>query len=171
MIYVGFQKQITESDKQKYNLELEKLKKETSQDKYCEQNIDYSKIKLTGTGKEFPVMIANTREELENNIFIEFSKIEQVDFAEMYNGKIYLNKEELQKAKEQLVRSVKNNYLEKYIDGIISNDVRWAEMKETEQKKYLEYRKYLVDYSDTENWFESFPKTWNEYFNLGDNNV
>ena len=81
----------------------------------------------------------------------------------MYNGVIYLSKENLDTAKQDAVRAVRNDYLVEYVDKIVSNPIRWADMTEEEQNKVKNYRKYLLDYTEEENWWEQNPKTFNEW--------
>ena len=116
-----------------------------------------------GIQNEKPCFIGNTREELENLPCVQLDSIEEVEFAEMYNGVIYLSKENLDTAKQEVVRSVRNDYLVEYVDKIVSNPLRWADMTEEEQNKVKNYRKYLLDYTEEENWWEQNPKTFNEW--------
>ena len=69
-----------------------------------------------GYQNDKPIFIANTREELENKPRVKLDKIKEVDFAEMYNGVIYISKENLIKAKCDEIRTVRDSYLEKYVD-------------------------------------------------------
>ena len=109
--------------------------------------------------------IGNTKEELENLPCVELTKIEEVDFAEMYNGKIYIKEEELIEAKKVSVRETRDFYLEKYVDPVVSNPLRWNDMSEEEKKEYSDYRKYLLDYPETKDWYEQNPKTFLEFIN------
>lgn len=110
--------------------------------------------------------IGNTKEELENLPCVELTKIEEVDFAEMFNGKIYIKEEELIEAKKESVRETRDFYLEKYVDPVVSNPLRWADMSEEEKKEYSDYRKYLLDYPESsEDWYEQNPKTFKEWLN------
>lgn len=113
-----------------------------------------------GYQDELKAMVAETREELENNEFIEFSKIEEVAFAEMYNGAIYIDEEELTDSKKEFVRGIRNSYLVEYVDGTVSNPLRWADMSEELKQMYVEYRQYLLDYTNVVNWWEQNPKTF-----------
>ena len=116
-----------------------------------------------GYQNELKAMVAETREELENDEFIKFSKIEEVPFAEMYNGVIYIDESELTEAKKEYVRAVRNSYLVEYVDGAVSNPLRWADMSEELRQMYTDYRKYLLDYTDGDNWWEQNPKTLEEW--------
>lgn len=116
-----------------------------------------------GYQNELKAMIGQTREELENNLFVNFTKIEEVDFAELYNGVIYTSREELDAAMQSAMRAVRNNYLVEYVDGVVSNPLRWADMSEELKQMYTDYRKYLLDYTETENWWLQAPKTLEEW--------
>lgn len=117
------------------------------------------------TGVEFPCMLKDTREELEAIAKDDFSRIEEVEFAEMYNGVIYLNEGELKEAKQKCIREIRNQLLSTEIDPVVSNPLRWADMSEEEKKEYSEYRAYLLDYTKQADWQEQEPlsmKEWRE---------
>lgn len=116
-----------------------------------------------GYQNKLKAFIAETREELENLPMVELTEIKEVPFAEMYNGVIYDDEEELIKAKQDFVRSVRNQYLVDYVDGAVSNPLRWADMSQELKDMYINYRQYLLDYTDTENWWEQLPKTLDEW--------
>lgn len=108
------------------------------------------------------VFIANNREELENKPCVKLDKIKEVDFAEMYNGVIYISKENLIKAKCDEIRTVRDSYLEKYVDPKQLVMV-WDSLSVDERNTYSEYRKYLLDYTDTEDWYLHNPMTFDEW--------
>lgn len=116
-----------------------------------------------GYQEELKAFISETREELENMTTAEITKIEEVPFAELYNGVIYTDEEELTKAKQDFVRLVRNQYLEQYVDGAISNPLRWAEMSQELKDMYTNYRQYLLDYTEQGEWWEALPKTLDEW--------
>ena len=118
---------------------------------------------FVGYQNELKSFIAETREELENMPMVKFTSIEEVPFAEMYNGVIYDDEEELVKAKQDYVRSIRNDYLVEYVDGAVSNPLRWADMSQELRDMYTNYRQYLLDYTETENWWEQTPKTLDEW--------
>lgn len=97
-----------------------------------------------GYQNDLIAFVADTREELENLPCVELDKIEEVDFAEMFNGVIYTSVEELNQAKGEEVRAVRNQYLETYVDPVVSNPLRWADMSAEEQQQYSDYRQYLL---------------------------
>lgn len=107
--------------------------------------------------------IGQSEEELENLPCVIFDKIEEINFAQMYNGVIYTTEQDLQNAKRTYVRQIRDDYLVKYIDTVVSNPLRWSDMSEEEQSVYQNYRRYLLDYTQTENWFENLPLTFDEW--------
>ena len=120
-------------------------------------------INITPEYRELKAFLASTKEELENNEFIHYERIEEYPFAEMYNGVIYVSKDELVEAKKSHVRSIRDSYLVQYVDSVVSNPLRWADMKDEEKKVYTDYRRYLLDYTTRENWFESNPLTLEDW--------
>ena len=116
-----------------------------------------------GYQDELKAVIGQTREELENMPFFRFTKIEEVDFAELYNGVVYTSHEELDAAMQSAMRAIRNNYLIEYVDGAVSNPLRWADMSEELKQMYIDYRKYLLDYTEAENWWLQAPKTLEEW--------
>ena len=120
-------------------------------------------MKYIGLQNDLIAFMADTQEELENLPCVELTEIKQVEFAESYNGVIYIDPAELQTAKETAVRAVRNQYLVEYVDGVVSNPLRWAEMSAEEQAQITDYRRYLLDYTTTENWYEQNPLTFDEW--------
>ena len=116
-----------------------------------------------GYQNNLPAFIGETQEELENIPQVTFDRIEEVNFAKMYDGVIYLSNEDLINAKQDFVRSVRNNYLVEYVDGAVSNPLRWAEMSQDLKDMYINYRQYLLDYTETENWWKQNPLTLDEW--------
>lgn len=110
---------------------------------------------------ELKSMLSENREELEADKFID--RIEEVDFAEMFDGVIYTDTESLIKAKQDFMRDVRNYYLVEYVDGAVSNPLRWADMSDEWKQIYTDYRRYLLDYTNGENWWEAKPKTLEEW--------
>jgi hypothetical protein len=68
-----------------------------------------------------------------------------------------------QEVKEQEVRDVRNDYLKKYIDDRAKSPFMWNEVSDEEKEVLQAYRKYLMDYPETEGWFEQNPKTLEEW--------
>ena len=116
-----------------------------------------------GYQNELKAMLAETREELENMPMMKFTKIEEVAFAEMYNGVIYTDEAELAEAQKDYVREIRNSYLVEYVDGVVSNPLRWADISDDLKQMYTDYRRYLLDYTESENWWLQLPKTLEEW--------
>ena len=60
------------------------------------------------------------------------------------------------------VRAVRNSYLEKYVDPKQLVMV-WNSLTTEEQELYADYRQYLLDYPQTEGWYEQNPMTLDEW--------
>ena len=118
---------------------------------------------FVGYQKNNPCFIVETQEELENVSCVVLDKIEEVPFAEMNNGVIYLDENALTSAKQDFVRSVRNSYLVEYVDGAVSNPLRWTDMSQELKDMYTNYRQYLLNYTETENWWEQNPLTLDEW--------
>lgn len=118
---------------------------------------------FVGFQNELKAMIAETREELENMPHIQFSKIEEFDFAVMYYGAIYTTQEELDQAMQKAMRDLRNSYLEIYVDPVVSNPLRWADMSDEEKQQYTDYRHYLLDYTEGAEWWKAEPLTFDEW--------
>lgn len=65
--------------------------------------------------------------------------------------------------KQNRVREIRNSYLELYVDPVVSNPLRWADMSEEERQQYADYRRYLLNYTSGEDWWEANPKTFDEW--------
>lgn len=102
-----------------------------------------------------------------NTTFYQSIGMSEMDVEQAYDGCWYLKgyaPEKPQEIKEQEVRAVRNSYLEKYVDPKQLVLV-WNSLTEKEQKEYMDYRQYLLDYPETEGWYEHSPKdfsTWKE---------
>ena len=66
-----------------------------------------------------------------------------------------------QKAAE--VRAIRNQYLKQYVDDRAKSPFMWNEVPEEEKALIGEYRKYLMDYPETEGWWEQNPLTFEEW--------
>ena len=102
-------------------------------------------------------------ENLRNIPFVVIDEIKEVEFAVMYNGKIYEDESEYDLARQNTVREYRNYLLKEEVDPVVTNPLRWADLSEEEKILYTNYRKYLLDYTKQENWWEQNPKTMNEW--------
>ena len=92
----------------------------------------------------------------------------EMEVEQAYDGQWYLKGYAPEKTIEQKqaeVRAVRNSYLEKYVDPKQLVLV-WNSLTEDEQKDYTDYRQYLLDYPETEGWYEQPPKTFEEWKEL-----
>ena len=65
--------------------------------------------------------------------------------------------------KQERVRLTRNFYLEQFVDPVVSNPLRWNDLTAEEQQVYADYRRYLLDFTSGENWWENLPKTLEEW--------
>ena len=64
--------------------------------------------------------------------------------------------------KKNSVRGVRNQYLETYVDPKQLVMV-WNSLTAEEQELYKDYRQYLLDYPQTEGWWEENPMDFNTW--------
>ena len=103
-----------------------------------------------GYQNNIATFIANTREELENKICVSFDKIEEVPFAEMFNGVVYTSEEELLTAKTKAVEETRASLYAAQVDPITAhiNRLRDEEMTPevmAEIAELVEERNVLVE--------------------------
>ena len=60
------------------------------------------------------------------------------------------------------VRAVRNRYLEKYVDPKQLVMV-WNSLSADDKKLYADYRQYLLDYTEVEEWYLNNPMTLDEW--------
>lgn len=60
------------------------------------------------------------------------------------------------------VRAVRNSYLEKYVDPKQLVMV-WDSLSADDKKLYADYRQYLLDYTEQEDWYLQNPMTLDEW--------
>lgn len=101
-----------------------------------------------------------------NTKFYQSIGMAEMEVEQDYDGCWYLQgyaPQKPQEIKEQEVRAVRNSYLKKYIDDRAKSPFMWDEVSDEEKEILREYRKYLMDYPETEDWFEQNPKTFEEW--------
>jgi hypothetical protein len=118
---------------------------------------------FVGYQNDKPIYIANYAAELLYKSCVSMDRFEEVDFAIEYKGIIYTSEEEYFEAKGKDVREIRNKYLETYVDPIVSNPLRWAELSAEVQQNYTNYRKYLLDITTDESFPELDLLTFNEW--------
>lgn len=120
-------------------------------------------------GSEVPTLfishIAETREELENMPCVSFVKIEETDKTYFLHNGEYVCEMPVETMQAE-VRAVRNSYLEKYVDPKQLVLV-WDSLSADERKTYSDYRTYLLDYTNAENWYLQNPMTFEEWLNIG----
>lgn len=97
--------------------------------------------------------------------FYESFGMTKMNVEQSYNGNWYLEGYAPQKSVEQQqleIRTIRNIYLEKYVDPY-QLVIRWNALSIEEQNNIMKYRKYLLDYTKKENWWESKPLTFDEW--------
>ena len=83
-------------------------------------------------------------------------------------GKIYFadSDEAVALLKEQAIeeaRIKRDVYLSTYVDPIVTNPLRWSELTEEGQNQYKEYRQYLLDIPQQENFPDAKILTFEEW--------
>lgn len=84
------------------------------------------------------------------------------DYMQVNGEFVLTSSAEAIEQKKADVRAVRNSYLEKYVDPKQLVLV-WNNLTEDEQKEYTDYRQYLLDYPETEGWYEQNPMTFEEW--------
>lgn len=67
--------------------------------------------------------------------------------------------------KQTQVRAVREQYFVDYVDWYQSKPLLWEEMTEEEKQDIADYRKYLMDYTKGESWWEKNPLNFEEWKN------
>lgn len=99
--------------------------------------------------------IANTKEELENMPCVVLDKIEETDKEYFLHNGEYVCEIPVETMQAE-VRAIRNQYLETYVDTKQLVMV-WNSLTAEEQELYKDYRQYLLDYPQTEGWYEQNP--------------
>ena len=117
--------------------------------------------KIVGISEDYPILLDEYEiiEDTENSVndYIQAHNFDEGEYLLKTDDKAI----SYMKDKE---RQTRDFYLEKYVDPVVSNPLRWADMSEEEKKEYSDYRKYLLDYPESsEDWFKQNPKTFEEF--------
>ena len=99
---------------------------------------------------DVPSYVVNTLDAVDAIPLVSFTKIEEVKFAEMFNGIIYTSEEELFKAKTNAVKEIRASLYNSYVDPITSQINRLRDEEQTEDikadiSKLIEERKVKVE--------------------------
>ena len=100
-----------------------------------------------------------------NNNFYASIGMEEMEVEQAYDGSWYVKGFAPEKPVETLqteVRAVRNSYLEKYVDPKQLVMV-WDSLSADDKKLYADYRQYLLDYTDLEDWYLNNPMTLDEW--------
>lgn len=99
----------------------------------------------------------------------EYGKMQETNREVRHiKGKIYFTdtEEAIALLKEEAIaeaRIKRDIYLSTYVDPIVTNPLRWSELTEEEQNQYKEYRKYLLDIPQQENFQDVQILTFEEW--------
>lgn len=101
-----------------------------------------------------------------NTAFYASIGMAEMEVEQAWNGAWYLKgytPSKPQEVKEQEVRTVREQYFAEYVDWYQSKSLLWEEMTEEEKQDIADYRKYLMDYTKEENWWEQNPLNFEEW--------
>lgn len=73
--------------------------------------------------------------------------------------------------KAEQVRQLRDQYLQTYVDPLVTNPLRWADLTEQEQENIKAYRQYLLDIPQQEEFPDIEVKAYEEYKNSVDNST
>lgn len=111
-------------------------------------------IAINETG-DFPLMNYESLEEDTEHSVSDYMQI---------NGEyVLVSSDEAIEQKKSEVRAVRNQYLKQYVDDRAKSPFMWEEVPEEEKALIGEYRKYLMDYPETEGWYEHSPMSFEEW--------
>ena len=110
-------------------------------------------IAINETG-DFPCLVYDSVE--------EDTEHQLSDYIHCDGQFVLISSAEAIEQKKADVRAVRNSYLEKYVDPKQLVLV-WNSLTEDQQKEYTDYRQYLLDYPETEGWYEQNPMTFEEF--------
>lgn len=111
-------------------------------------------IAINETG-EFPCLIFDE--------VVEVSDHNIEDYAHL-DGEFVLKTDEryIASCKDNM-RNVRNYFLSEFVDTIVTNPLRWSELSEEGKQMIQDYRRYLLDFTKSENWWEVTPQTFEEW--------
>ena len=111
-------------------------------------------IAINETG-DFPCLVYDSVEEDTEHTVVDYMQV---------NGEyVLVSSAEAIEQKKAEVRAVRNQYLKQYVDDRAKSPFMWNEVSEEEKALIGEYRKYLMDYPETEGWWEQNPLTFEEW--------
>ena len=102
-----------------------------------------------------------------NSAFYQSIGMTEMEVEQAYDGSWYVLGFAPEKPVEEMqaeVRAVRNQYLETYVDPKQLVMV-WDSLSADDKKLYADYRQYLLDYTEVEEWYLSNPMTLDEWKN------
>lgn len=115
------------------------------------------------------IAISDTDSEFHCLVFdeiVEETEHTTSDYIEINGEYVLVTDDKAIEQKKQEVRATRNYYLEKYVDPKQLFLV-WESLTSDEKEIYIGYRKYLLDYTKEENWWERQPMTLQEWLSVG----
>lgn len=85
------------------------------------------------------------------------------DYVQVNGEFVFTSSAEAIEQRKQEVRAVRNQYLKQYVDDRAKSPFMWNEVTEEEKALIGDYRKYLMDYPETEGWWEHSPMSFEEW--------
>lgn len=115
--------------------------------------------KIVGVSENNPVLLDNyeVQEDTEHSVS---------DYMQVNGEYVLTSSAEAIEQKKAEVRAVRNQYLKQYVDDRAKSPFMWNEVPEEEKALIGEYRKYLMDYPETEGWWERSPMNFTEWKEL-----
>lgn len=111
-------------------------------------------IAINETG-DFPCLVHDSVE--------EDTKHSVSDYMQVNGEYVLTSSAEAIEQKKAEVRAVRNQYLKQYVDDRAKSPFMWNEVSDEEKALIGDYRKYLMDYPETEGWYEHSPLTFEEW--------
>jgi len=111
--------------------------------------------KIIGIAEDYPKL-------LDRYEVIEDNEHEVADFVMAENEFVLKTDDKAIAKQKNEVRRVRNSYLETYVDPKQLVMV-WNSLTAEEQELYKDYRQYLLDYPQTEGWWEQNPDDWENW--------
>ena len=102
-----------------------------------------------------------------NSTFYQSIGMVEMEVEQAYDGSWYVKGYAPEKPVEEMqaeVRAVRNQYLETYVDPKQLVMV-WESLSADDKKLYADYRQYLLDYTEVEEWYLKNPMTLGEWKN------
>lgn len=116
-------------------------------------------IAISDTDSEFPCLVCD--------MITSEPEHTTSDYVEVNGEYVLVTDNKAIEKKKDDVRATRNYYLEQYVDSKIKNPFMWDDLSEEDKVELGNYRKYLLDYTKEENWWERQPMTLQEWLSVG----